>query len=133
MDEANKINSSLMVLGQCMRILRNNQKKLSKTHQGGRSVRTEIPPYRMSKLTELFQEFFEGRGRAVRSFKNQEHTKINADIHPPGNDRERQSIRHRLPRECRCYGVLRTRERDFHRYHQIGASLISQTFFNLKL
>jgi kinesin family protein 20 len=65
MDEANKINSSLMVLGQCMRILRNNQKKLSKTQHGGRPVRTEIPPYRMSKLTELFQEFFEGRGRAV--------------------------------------------------------------------
>lgn len=64
MDEANKINSSLMVLGQCMRILRNNQKKLSKS-PGGRPVRTEVPPYRMSKLTELFQEFFEGRGRAV--------------------------------------------------------------------
>lgn len=53
-----------MVLGQCMRILRNNQKKLSKT-VAGRPARTEIPPYRMSKLTELFQEFFEGRGRAV--------------------------------------------------------------------
>ena len=64
MDEANKINSSLMVLGQCMRILRNNQKKLSKS-PGGRPVRTEVPPYRMSKLTELFQEFFEGHGRAV--------------------------------------------------------------------
>lgn len=67
MDEANKINSSLMVLGQCMRILRNNQKKLSRIQPGARPVRTEIPPYRMSKLTELFQEFFEGRGRAVRS------------------------------------------------------------------
>lgn len=68
MDEANKINSSLMVLGQCMRILRNNQKKLAKLQPGARSVRTEIPPYRMSKLTELFQEFFEGRGRAVSTF-----------------------------------------------------------------
>lgn len=67
MDEANKINSSLMVLGQCMRILRNNQKKLSKT-VAGRPARTEIPPYRMSKLTELFQEFFEGRGRAVSAY-----------------------------------------------------------------
>lgn len=65
MDEANKINSSLMVLGQCMRILRSNQKKLSRPVRGDRSVRTEIPPYRLSKLTELFQEFFEGRGRAV--------------------------------------------------------------------
>ena len=64
MDEANKINSSLMVLGQCMRILRNNQKKLMKNNSL-RPVRTEIPPYRMSKLTELFQEFFEGRGKVV--------------------------------------------------------------------
>ncbi|KAF8310460.1 kinesin-domain-containing protein, partial [Clavulina sp. PMI_390] len=82
MDEANKINSSLMVLGQCMRILRNNQRRLAKAGVpmgagavggvglgavggAGKVVRTEIPPYRMSKLTELFQEFFEGRGRAV--------------------------------------------------------------------
>ena len=67
MGEANKINSSLMVLGQCMRILRSNQKKLAKITRGDRPVRTEIPPYRLSKLTEMFQEFFEGRGRAVSS------------------------------------------------------------------
>ncbi|KAF9511662.1 hypothetical protein BS47DRAFT_1394912 [Hydnum rufescens UP504] len=65
MGEANKINSSLMVLGQCMRILRSNQKKLSKTTRGDRAIRTEIPPYRLSRLTEMFQEFFEGHGRAV--------------------------------------------------------------------
>jgi kinesin family member 20 len=67
MGEANKINSSLMVLGQCMRILRSNQKKLSKTTRGDRAIRTEIPPYRLSRLTEMFQEFFEGHGRAVSS------------------------------------------------------------------
>jgi kinesin family protein 20 len=53
-----------------MRILRNNQKKFAKASRSAaafKAVRTEIPPYRMSKLTEIFQEFFEGRGRVVRS------------------------------------------------------------------
>ena len=86
MDEANKINNSLMALGQCMRTLRCNQIKLAKAKGSGtlnimftpigssdcvnvagstRPVRLEVPMYRTSKLTELFQEFFEGRGRAV--------------------------------------------------------------------
>ncbi|KAF8343056.1 P-loop containing nucleoside triphosphate hydrolase protein [Cantharellus anzutake] len=67
MDEANKINNSLMALGQCMRTLRCNQMKLVKAKASGstRPVRLEVPMYRTSKLTELFQEFFEGRGRAV--------------------------------------------------------------------
>ncbi len=86
MDEANKINNSLMALGQCMRTLRCNQMKLAKAKSSGtlstmlkpmgssdrvgmagstRPVRLEVPMYRTSKLTELFQEFFEGHGRAV--------------------------------------------------------------------
>lgn len=65
MDEANNINKSLMALGQCIRTLRENQLKSQAAASSGKSFRAEIPPYRLSKLTALFQEFFEGRGRAV--------------------------------------------------------------------
>ena len=49
--EAKSINSSLMVLKNCIDALRENQKDRSATR---------IVPYRDSKLTHLFRNFFEG-------------------------------------------------------------------------
>ncbi|POY73326.1 hypothetical protein BMF94_3661 [Rhodotorula taiwanensis] len=56
--EAGNINKSLMVLGQCMEVLRKNQEK-----EKGR--KPAIVPFRHSKLTEMFQSFFVGDGKAV--------------------------------------------------------------------
>ncbi|KAF9166695.1 hypothetical protein DFQ26_007152 [Actinomortierella ambigua] len=50
--EAGNINNSLMVLGQCMEVLRLNQTRRGKTPQ--------LVPFRHSKLTELFQSTLEG-------------------------------------------------------------------------
>ncbi|KAJ9105977.1 hypothetical protein QFC19_003312 [Naganishia cerealis] len=62
--EAANINTSLMTLGQCMETLRANQALLAdKTMQGRR--KPAIVPFRHSKLTEMFQGFFAGQGRAV--------------------------------------------------------------------
>ncbi|CAO3698394.1 unnamed protein product [Rhizopus stolonifer] len=57
--EAGNINKSLMVLGQCMEVLRSNQTRneLSKN--------PAIIPYRQSKLTEIFKTSFEGNGKAT--------------------------------------------------------------------
>ncbi|KAG0151042.1 hypothetical protein CROQUDRAFT_651558 [Cronartium quercuum f. sp. fusiforme G11] len=55
--EAGNINKSLMVLGQCMEVLRRNQE--------GRERKQSLVPFRHSKLTELFQSFFTGQGRTV--------------------------------------------------------------------
>ncbi|KAI8636332.1 kinesin motor domain-containing protein [Parasitella parasitica] len=57
--EAGSINKSLMVLGQCMEVLRLNQIKSDM----GKS-RTMVP-FRHSKLTELFKSTFEGEGKAA--------------------------------------------------------------------
>ena len=51
--EAKSINSSLMVLKNCIDALRENQRDRSATR---------IVPYRDSKLTHLFRNFFEGNG-----------------------------------------------------------------------
>ncbi|KPV74208.1 uncharacterized protein RHOBADRAFT_54059 [Rhodotorula graminis WP1] len=56
--EAGNINRSLMVLGQCMEVLRKNQER-----EKGRKA--AIVPFRHSKLTEMFQSFFIGDGKAV--------------------------------------------------------------------
>ncbi|GAA5950905.1 hypothetical protein JCM21900_000368 [Sporobolomyces salmonicolor] len=56
--EAGNINKSLMVLGQCMEVLRKNQER-----EKGR--KPAIVPFRHSKLTEMFQSFFVGDGKAV--------------------------------------------------------------------
>ncbi|GJN90377.1 hypothetical protein Rhopal_003388-T1 [Rhodotorula paludigena] len=56
--EAGNINKSLMVLGQCMEVLRKNQER-----EKGR--RPALVPFRHSKLTEMFQSFFVGDGKAV--------------------------------------------------------------------
>ncbi|GAA5799584.1 hypothetical protein HPULCUR_005000 [Helicostylum pulchrum] len=57
--EAGNINKSLMVLGQCMEVLRVNQ---IKAEMGKNAA---IVPFRHSKLTELFKSTFEGDGKAV--------------------------------------------------------------------
>ena len=54
--EASNINTSLMTLGRCIEILRNNQHHKDKT---------QLIPFRDSKLTRLFQNFFCGRGKAA--------------------------------------------------------------------
>jgi hypothetical protein len=54
--EAGNINQSLMVLGQCLEALRHNQANPAKP---------VVVPYRHSKLTELFQGYFFGEGRAA--------------------------------------------------------------------
>ncbi|KAF8761324.1 Kinesin protein [Rhizoctonia solani] len=59
--EAGNINKSLMVLGQCMEMLRANQRKIS----AGGTLKLGVVPFRHSKLTELFMDFFVGEGRAV--------------------------------------------------------------------
>ncbi|TIC01948.1 kinesin-domain-containing protein [Wallemia mellicola] len=56
--EAGNINKSLMVLGQCMETLRTNQRR--------QESKKPVPvPFRHSKLTEIFQSFFVGDGKAV--------------------------------------------------------------------
>ncbi|WWC71755.1 uncharacterized protein I206_105714 [Kwoniella pini CBS 10737] len=64
--EAGNINKSLMVLGQCLEVLRANQQKMS-TNPGAPNSkkRLAVVPFRHSKLTEVFQNFFVGDGRAV--------------------------------------------------------------------
>lgn len=81
--EAGNINKSLMVLGQCMEVLRRNQerdksKKVrsrvlpsvvlrhdSSPWYGSFPFQPAIVPFRHSKLTELFQSFFVGDGKAA--------------------------------------------------------------------
>ncbi|KAN0063976.1 hypothetical protein ACQY0O_003582 [Thecaphora frezii] len=91
--EAGNINKSLMCLGQCLETLRKNQSRAASlsdaasqgpppawsgqaapakpeypTPLGGNTPlrkRPSIVPFRHSKLTELFQSFFTGEGRAV--------------------------------------------------------------------
>ena len=54
--EANNINANLMVLRTCMETLRDNQ-------IGGGAPK--IVPYRDSKLTHLFKNYFDGQGRVA--------------------------------------------------------------------
>lgn len=70
--EAGNINKSLMVLGQCMEALRNNQKRQQALSSQTRTTlmpygKISIVPFRHSKLTEIFQDFFTGEreGRAI--------------------------------------------------------------------
>ncbi|KAJ3936725.1 MAG: kinesin-like protein [Lentinula lateritia] len=75
--EAGNINNSLMVLGQCLQVLRTNQRKVavSLSQEGeGRAGRMDtrdvkqtltIVPFRHSKLTEILMDYFAGDGRVV--------------------------------------------------------------------
>jgi kinesin family protein 20 len=75
--EAGNINKSLMVLGQCLEIMRSNQRKvaMSLAHEGrGENGRVDtrdvkkalaIVPFRHSKLTESLMDYFVGDGKVV--------------------------------------------------------------------
>lgn len=63
--EAGNINKSLMVLGQCLEVLRANQQRMAAPGLPGARKKLAIVPFRHSKLTEIFQNFFVGDGRAV--------------------------------------------------------------------
>ncbi|TFK57609.1 kinesin-domain-containing protein [Heliocybe sulcata] len=68
--EAGNINKSLMVLGQCMEVLRSNQRRLAQSlSQPGRGDTRDVRrglrvvPFRHSKLTEVLMDYFaEGGG-----------------------------------------------------------------------
>ncbi|KAJ7456551.1 kinesin-like protein [Mycena latifolia] len=73
--EAGNINKSLMVLGQCLEVMRSNQRKLavslSQDGLDGRMDTREVKrglavvPFRHSKLTEALMDYFVGDARAV--------------------------------------------------------------------
>jgi kinesin family protein 20 len=70
--EAGSINKSLMVLGQCMEVMRSNQKRLAQSLAGLGRVDTRdvkkslaVVPFRHSKLTEILMDYFIGDGRVV--------------------------------------------------------------------
>jgi len=74
--EAGSINKSLMVLGQCMEIMRNNQRKLAASLSQTFRMDTKevkrglaVVPFRHSKLTEALMDYFTGDGRTVLKFK----------------------------------------------------------------
>ncbi|KIJ68715.1 hypothetical protein HYDPIDRAFT_106954 [Hydnomerulius pinastri MD-312] len=70
--EAGNINKSLMVLGQCMEVMRSNQKRLAQSLANpGRSDTRDVKkalavvPFRHSKLTEVLMDYFAGDGKVV--------------------------------------------------------------------
>ncbi|KAF8139970.1 kinesin-domain-containing protein [Boletus edulis] len=70
--EAGNINKSLMVLGQCMEVMRSNQQRLAQSLANpGRSDTRDIKrvlavvPFRHSKLTEILMDYFAGDGRVI--------------------------------------------------------------------
>ncbi|KAI0318991.1 P-loop containing nucleoside triphosphate hydrolase protein [Amylostereum chailletii] len=72
--EAGNINKSLMVLGQCMEVMRANQRRVAQSLAGPKNERSDtrdvkknlaVVPFRHSKLTEVLMDYFVGDGRAV--------------------------------------------------------------------
>jgi kinesin family member 20 len=104
--EAGNINKSLMVLGQCMEILRSNQRKIAaslgtNTESANTRVDTRdvkkglaIVPFRHSKLTEALMDYFVGDGKVVSTTYNGWLGSL-CSFHT-GHDRKCQPIRHRL-------------------------------------
>ncbi|KAN0134935.1 P-loop containing nucleoside triphosphate hydrolase protein [Lactarius tabidus] len=72
--EAGNINKSLMVLGQCIEVMRANQKRVAQSLAASQSQRSDtrdvkkslaIVPFRHSKLTEILMDYFTGEGRVT--------------------------------------------------------------------
>ncbi|KAI0032497.1 P-loop containing nucleoside triphosphate hydrolase protein [Vararia minispora EC-137] len=72
--EAGNINKSLMVLGQCMEVMRANQRRIAQALGGPKGERADtrdvrknlaVVPFRHSKLTEILMDYFVGDGRTV--------------------------------------------------------------------
>ncbi|TFY71141.1 hypothetical protein EVG20_g1873 [Dentipellis fragilis] len=72
--EAGNINKSLMVLGQCMEVMRSNQRRVAQSLAGPKHERSDtrdikkflaVVPFRHSKLTEILMDYFVGDGRVV--------------------------------------------------------------------
>ncbi|KIM85470.1 hypothetical protein PILCRDRAFT_817501 [Piloderma croceum F 1598] len=70
--EAGSINKSLMVLGQCMEVMRANQRRLAQSLANAPRTDTRdvkrglaVVPFRHSKLTEVLMDYFVGDGKAV--------------------------------------------------------------------
>ena len=72
--EAGNINKSLMVLGQCIEVMRANQKRVAQSLAASQSQRSDtrdvkkslaVVPFRHSKLTEILMGYFTGEGRVV--------------------------------------------------------------------
>lgn len=85
--EAGNINKSLMVLGQCLEVMRSNQRKIALSlAQESKDTRIDtrdikkglaIVPFRHSKLTEALMDYFIGDGRTASRFSlNHEVSKI---------------------------------------------------------
>jgi len=104
--EAGNINKSLMVLGQCLEVLRANQQKMAAPTPVGGKKRLAMVPFRHSKLTEIFQNFFVGDGRAV-SLYVVDRTKLMT-----GDDSPCQPIRYRVRRELTRHAILSHRKGD---------------------
>lgn len=74
--EAGNINKSLMVLGQCLEVMRANQQKIaSSLSRKSERVDTRevkkglgVVPFRHSKLTETLMDYFVSDGRVVSIF-----------------------------------------------------------------
>jgi kinesin family member 20 len=95
--EAGNINKSLMVLGQCMEVMRTNQRRMAQSLAVASNERMDtrevkkalaVVPFRHSKLTEVLMDYYVGDGRAVSIFclvlmSNQMHK---------GDDCQRQPI-----------------------------------------
>ncbi|KAI9511778.1 kinesin-domain-containing protein [Russula earlei] len=72
--EAGNINKSLMVLGQCIEVMRANQKRIAQSLGTSESQRSDtrdvkkslaVVPFRHSKLTEILMNYFTGEGRVT--------------------------------------------------------------------
>jgi kinesin family protein 20 len=64
----------MQVLGQCLEVLRSNQQKIAAPAIAGARKKLAMVPFRHSKLTEVFQNFFIGDGRAVSLLRASGHT-----------------------------------------------------------
>jgi len=127
--EAGNINKSLMVLGQCMEVMRTNQRKVAASlaqegvGAGGRMDTRDIKrglavvPFRHSKLTEVLMDYFVGDGRAVspRLFGALPFVQmLKLSVFLTGNDSQRQPVRHGIRRKFARHEICCPREGSVH-------------------